>query len=265
MKTGLEGQTALITGGASGIGQGIALALAEEGMRLAIASRNPDPEFIRRLEAAGTPCVRIAADVSQEAEAVRMVREAIEGLGGLDYYINNAAWTWHQPITRLETEAWHSTLNTNLSGAMWATREASRHMIARGAGGIVIIGSTARFNPAYGETAYRISKMGLRMLMENLAVELAPYRIRVNMVTPGHYQTRMTSAVTPEREQQLLDIIPLHNFGNPLEIGRAVAFLLSDELSPYTTGADQVIDGGLHLRPLPVLTPEESQAFNRAD
>src|SRR5882724_1702798 len=127
MKTGLQGKTALITGGASGIGQGIALALAEKGVRLVIASRNPDPEFIQRLEQAGTPCVRIAADVSQEAEAVRMVAEAIAGLGGLDYYINNAAWTWHQPITRLESEAWFSTLNTNLSGAMWATREASRH------------------------------------------------------------------------------------------------------------------------------------------
>jgi len=96
-------------------------------------------------------------------------------------------------------------------------------------------------------------------------IALAEDGIRVNMVTPGHYQTRMTSTVTPEREQQLLDLIPLHNFGNPLEIGRAMAFLLSDALSPYTTGADLVIDGGLHLRPLPVLTPEESRAFNRVD
>ena len=130
---------------------------------------------------------------------------------------------------------------------------------------MVIIGSTARFNPAYGETAYRISKMGLRMLMENLAVELAPYRIRVNMVTPGHYQTRMTSHVTPDKEQELLGIIPLHRFGNPLEIGRAAAFLLSDELSPYTTGADLVIDGGLHPRPLPQLSAEEARQFNRGE
>ncbi len=265
MKTGLAGKTALITGGGSGIGQGIALALAEEGVHLAIASRNPDPDFISRLQQSGATCIRIAADVSQEAEANRMVREAITALGGLDYYINNAAWTWHQPITRLESEAWFNTLNTNLSAAMWATREASRHMIARGAGGMVIIGSTARFNPAYGETAYRISKMGLRMLMESLAVELAPYHIRVNMVTPGHYQTRMTSHVTPDKEQELLGIIPLHHFGNPLEIGRAVAFLLSDELSPYTTGADLVIDGGLHLRPLPELTAEEARQFNHMD
>jgi len=265
MNTGLAGKSALITGGGSGIGQGIALALAEEGVRLAIASRNPDPDFILRLEAAGTPCQRIAADVSQEAEAVRMVQEAIQGLGGLDYYVNNAAWTWHQPITRLDSEAWFNTLNTNLSGALWATREASRHMIARGSGGMVIIGSTARFNPAYRETAYRISKMGLRMLMENLSVELAPYHIRVNMVTPGHYQTRMTSQVTPEQERELLGLIPLHRFGSPMEIGRAVAFLLSDTLSPYTTGADLVIDGGLHLRPLPELTAEESRKLNQAD
>jgi NAD(P)-dependent dehydrogenase (short-subunit alcohol dehydrogenase family) len=170
MKTGLEGKTALITGGSSGIGQGIALALAEAGVRLAIASRNPDPDFVRQLQHMRTQCVRIAADVSQEAGAVRMVQEAIQALGGLDYYINNVAWTWHQPITRLQSVAGYNTLNTNLSAAMWATREASGHMIARGTGGMLIIGSTARFNPAYGETAYRISKMGLRMLMENRAV-----------------------------------------------------------------------------------------------
>ena len=263
MNTGLAGKSALITGGASGIGLGIAHALAEEGVRLALASRNPDPAAIRQLEAAGAAVVPIAADVSQEAEVVRMVRTAIDALGGLDFYINNAAWTWHQPITHLDAEAWHNTINTNLTAAVLAAREASRHMIAWGTGGIVIIGSTSRFTPGYRETAYRISKVGLRALMENLAVELAPFGIRVNMVTPGHYQTRMTSTVPPAAEQELLGLIPLHRFGNPIEIGRAAAFLLSDALSPYTTGAEIVVDGGLHLRPLPNLSAEDARALNQ--
>ncbi|MCC7361414.1 MAG: SDR family oxidoreductase [Anaerolineales bacterium] len=263
METGLQGKTALLTGGSSGIGKGIALALAAEGVRLAIASRRPDPAALDEIAAAGgAPVVRIAADVSQEGEVVRMVQAAIAGLGHLDFYINNAAWTWHQPITKLDSNAWYSTLNTNLSAAAWATREVSRHLIARRSGGIIIIGSTVRFFPAYTETAYRVSKMGLRMLMQQLAIELAPYGIRVNMVTPGHYATRMTGGIAPEVEDQLRGLIPLHRFGDPLEVGHAVAFLLSDKLSPYTVGGDLVIDGGLTLNPLPLRTADEIEQLN---
>jgi NAD(P)-dependent dehydrogenase (short-subunit alcohol dehydrogenase family) len=263
MNTGLAGKSALITGGLSGIGLGIAHALAEEGVRLALAGLDPDPAAARQLEDTGAAVLPITADLRREADVVRMVQTAIEGLNGLDFYINNAAWTWHQPITRLDAESWHNTLNTNLTAAALAAREASRHMIARGSGGIVIIGSTSRFNPGYREAAYRVSKFGLYALMESLAVELAPFGIRVNLVTPGHYQTRMTSTVPPEAERELLKLIPLRRFGQPLEIGRAVAFLLSDTLSPYTTGAEIVVDGGLHLRPLPNLSAEEARALNQ--
>lgn len=262
METGLKGKTALITGGSSGIGKGIALALASEGVDVAIASRNPDPEALKEIEGHGVRCIRIAADVSKESEAVRMVQEAIDGLGHLDFYVNNAAWTWHQPITKLESENWYNTLNTNLSAAMWATREVSKYMIPRRAGAIVIIGSTVRFFPAYGETSYRVSKMGLKMLMEQLTIELAPYGIRVNMITPGHYKTRMTGGIPEEIEEKLKGIIPLHRFGNPIEVGNAVAFLLSDRLSGYTIGADIVIDGGLTMNPLNFRTQDEIEKLN---
>jgi NAD(P)-dependent dehydrogenase (short-subunit alcohol dehydrogenase family) len=263
MDTGLGGKTALITGGSSGIGKGIALALAAEGVKLAIASRRPDPAAIEEIAALGAGCTAIAADVSQEADVVRMVAEAIQALGRLDFYINNAAWTWHQPITQIDSEAWFNTINTNLSAAMWACREVGRHMVARRSGGILIIGSTVRFFPSYRETAYRVSKMGLRMLMQNLAIEMAPYGVRVNMVTPGHFPTRMTAGVTEAMEQKLMGIIPAHRFGEPLEVGRAAAFLLSDRLSGYTVGADLVIDGGLTLNPLPLYTAEEIEGFNK--
>ena len=262
METGLRGKTALVTGGASGIGRGIALVLAEEGVNLAVASRNPDPAVIAEIEAKGVQCVRIAADVSREEEVGRMVAEAIERLGRLDFYVNNAAWTWHKPITQIDAESWYKTLDTNLSAAVWAARDVCRHMIARRSGSIVIIGSTVRFFPSYRETAYRVSKMGLKMLMQNLAIEMAPYGIRVNMVTPGHYQTRMTGGVSPDVEKMMLDIIPAHRFGEVTEIGNAVAFLLSDRLSGYTIGADIVIDGGLTLHPLGIYSREEIERFN---
>ena len=257
METGLTGRTALITGGGSGIGRGIGLVLAEEGVNLAIASRNPDPAALEEMRQRGVEVIRIAADVSLEEDVLRMVDEAISGLGHLDFYVNNAAWTWHQPITRIDSESWHKTLDTNLSACVWATREISKHMIERGSGSMVIVGSTVRFFPAYKETSYRVSKMGLRMLMQNLAIELAPHGIRVNMVTPGHYKTRLTSHIPEEVENRLKDIIPAHRFGNPLEVGYAVAFLLSDRLSGYTIGGDLVVDGGLTLNPLSLMTQKE--------
>jgi NAD(P)-dependent dehydrogenase (short-subunit alcohol dehydrogenase family) len=260
--TGLSGKNALITGGSSGIGRGIAKVLATEGVNLAIASRNPDPAAIEEFRGKGVRCLRIEADVSKEDNVVDMVRGAISGLGHLDFYINNAAWTWHQPVTKIESEQWYSTLNTNLSGAMWACREVARHMVSRRSGGIVIIGSTVRFFPAFGETAYRVSKMSLKMLMENLSIELAPHGIRVNMVTPGHFKTRMTGKIPEAIEDKLKGLIPRHRFGDPTEIGNAVAFLLSDRLSGYTIGADLVVDGGLTMNPLRFLSEEEITNLN---
>ncbi|MBI2844078.1 MAG: SDR family oxidoreductase [Armatimonadetes bacterium] len=262
MDTGLEGKTALVTGGSSGIGLGIALALAEEGVNLAIASRNPDEAALDQVRAKGVEVTRIAADLSKEEEVLRMVKEAIAGLDHIDFYINNAAWTWHQPITKIDSESWYKTLNTNLSSCLWACREMSKYMISRRSGSIVIIGSTVRFIPAYKETSYRISKVGLKSLMQNLAVELAPHGIRVNMVTPGHYKTRMTGNIPDEIEEKLKGVIPLHRFGNPVEVGHAVAFLLSEKLSGYTTGGDLVIDGGLSMLPLRFMSEQEIHDMN---
>ena len=257
METGLKGKTALITGGSSGIGKGIALALAQEGVDIAIASRNPDQDTIDEIIQKGVKCFKIKADVSKENEVLHMAQEALDMLGNIDIYVNNAAWTWHQPITRIDTVSWYKTLDTNLSSCMWACREVCKHMISRKTGCILIIGSTARFNPSYTETSYRISKMGLRMYMQNLAIEMAPYGIRVNMITPGHFKTRMTGNIPEKIESRLKDMIPVHRFGNAIEVGHAAALLLSDKLSGYTCGADLVIDGGLTLRPLTFYTEDE--------
>ena len=263
MDTGLKGKTALVTGGSSGIGKGIALVLAAEGVDLAIASRDPDPAAIEEIRGRGVRCLALRADVSREEEVVRMVREAIAGLGSLDIYVNNAAWAWHQPVTRIDSASWFSTINTNLSACVWACREVARHMVSRRRGSIVIISSTSRLTLNFSEAAYRVSKVGTRTYAETLAIELAPHGIRVNTITPGHYRTRLTGNVPAEIERKMLDIIPLHRFGDPLEIGRAVAVLASDAISPYTTGADLVVDGGLTLRPLPLLDDGAAAALNQ--
>ena len=265
MELQLRGQTALITGGASGIGLGIARVLAREGMDLAVASRNPDPAAVADLRGTGVRVESLAFDVAREDQATAMVDEAVRLFGRLDAYVNNAAWAWHEPVTRLTSQAWNDTLSTNLTGAMWACRAAARHMVANRRGTMVLISSTAKLVTGYGETAYRVSKLGLNALMQSLCVELAPYGIRVNMVTPGHFVTRLTGWDRLNRElvEKFRDqYIPLQRFGDVEQVGAAVALLLSDAVSGYTTGADMVIDGGLQHAPVKVLDDDAIRAMN---
>lgn len=262
MESGLRGKRALITGGASGIGKGISTALAKEGVDLVIASRNPSQKVINKLKENGIKCFGISADVSKEEEVIGMVNQAKIILNGIDIFINNAAWIWHQPVTKITTDAFYNTINTNLAACIWACREVSKLMIKRNRGNILIVGSTSRCFPCYSETVYRISKMGLYMYMQNLAIELAPHGIRVNMVTPGHFETRMTGNISGKFKDKLKEIIPLGRFGETIEIGYAAVMLISDKLSGYTTGSDIIIDGGLSLRPISFSNFEEIKRLN---
>ena len=259
----LTGKKALITGGGTGIGRGIALALAKEGINIAIASRNPSEETIEEIKSLEVQALRLCVDVSDENQVVKMVKEAIDKLGGLDIYINNAAWAWHQPVTKISRESWLQTINTNLSACVWACREISKHMITQRNGNILIIGSTALFAPLYKEASYRVSKTGLKVYMETLALELAPFGIRVNMIIPGHFPTRLTAGIGIKKEKIMTSQIPLRRLGNPEEdIGPTATLLLSDKLSSYTTASTLVIDGGLRLRPLPLYSDEEIRQMN---
>lgn len=262
METGLAGRKGLITGGATGIGLGIARALAREGVQLVVVGLDHVPEAITELEKLNGRTIFLKVDVSEEPGAVDMVRQAIELMDGLDLYVNNAAWTWHEPITEVTSEAFYKSINTNLAACVWACREVSRYMIPRRAGSVLIVGSTVRVCPSYREASYRISKMGLKTYMETLAIELAPYGIRVNMLTPGGVQTKMVSNFTPQMEAVVTSVVPLRRFGKADEMGPAAVLLLSDRLSSYTTGADVVVDGGYALRPVPWFTDEELLRLN---
>jgi NAD(P)-dependent dehydrogenase (short-subunit alcohol dehydrogenase family) len=240
LDSGLAGKTCLITGGSTGIGLGIARALAREGVHLAVASRNPDSQAIAELRKLSGRAIAIRADVSTEEGTVQMVHQAVEQLGHLDLYVNNSAGTWHEPITRITSEKYFRTMNTNLDACVFACREAARHMIPRRSGSIL-------------------------MFMETVAIELAPYGIRVNLLTPGSFPTRMVAGIPPHIEAKLKTQIPLRRSGDPDECGPASVLLLSDRLSGYTTGSDIVIDGGLSLRPLSLWTDEEILKMNSSE
>lgn len=269
MDLGLAGKTALVTGGGRGIGRGIALALAREGVDVAIASRQPEGETIAELEALGVRVVSIEVDLRAETAVERMVASAIGAFGHLDLYVNNAGGHWHEPVTRLTRENVERTLETNLYAAMWACRTVARHMLDRGTGSILIVCSTIGFNPAYTESAYRVSKVGLRAFAETLALELGPHGIRVNILSPGLVQTRLAANLDhaladPEVGPALRRSVPLRRVGQPDECGDAAAFLLSDRVASYVTGAELVVDGGFRLRPLTLVTEEQILDMNRA-
>ena len=263
MDTELRGKVALITGGASGIGLGIAKVLASEGVHLAIAGLDPDAGTIAQLRSLGVRVEAMDIDVSKEERVTEMVQRTISLFGGIDLYVNNAAGAWHRSVTRLDTESLINTMATNLYACVWACREISKHMIERRTGSIVIIGSTAMLTPLYRESAYRISKTGLMYYAEVLAIELAPYQIRVNVIIPGFHLTKLSSeGLGAEALQKILGEIPLRRPGRVEEIGYQAAVLLSDKLSGYTTGASIIVDGGLHLRPLPFFSEAELLALN---
>jgi 3-oxoacyl-[acyl-carrier protein] reductase len=257
METGLTGKRALVAGGASGIGRAIALALLGEGAAVAVADRTPLEENLGLLG--------VAVELGDEQASIEAVEQATHLLGGLDLLVYAAAVARHEPTTRLTTDAWRATLDSNLSACAWTCREAARHMIEGGRGSILVIGSTSLYTLSAEEAAYRASKAGLKAFSEVLAVELAPFAIRVNLLTPGAVRTPLTEGMSAERRGALLEEIPLGREAAPDELCATALLLLSDRLSPYTTGAEFVVDGGLALRPMPFYTPNDLRGLNRPE
>jgi len=266
MDSELAGKSVLVTGGTSGIGLAIAMELAAEGVRVAVASREAEmlPNAVAD-ELRTKQIVAIRADVSREEDVCRMVERAEKEFGYIDLYVNNAAIAQHQPITKLDSDSFRRVLDTNLAACIWASREVAKRMIPRKKGAILVVGSTSMYTPGPTETVYRITKMGLKSIVQSLAVELAPFGIRTNLLVPGHYRTRLTSKISPEIESKLKQNIPLRRFGATSDCGKAAVFLLSDALSGYTTGAELVVDGGLALRPLYFGTDADLSGLNASD
>jgi NAD(P)-dependent dehydrogenase (short-subunit alcohol dehydrogenase family) len=241
IEPGLGGRRALVAGGASGIGRAIALALEDEGAAVAVVDRNP-PEV-------GTAHLQLALGDPEASE--QAVGWAAEALGGLDLLVYTAAVARHEPVVRLTAAAWEETFASNLAGCVWTCREAGRLLTARGGGAILVVGSTSVYTPAAGESLYRASKAALKAFVEVLALELAGSSVRVNLLTPGAVETPLTAGMTAAQRDALLAEIPLGREAVPAELTATALLLLSDALSPYTTGAEFVVDGGIRLRPMP--------------
>jgi glucose 1-dehydrogenase len=257
----LRGQTALVTGGVSGIGAGVARALVAAGASVAVNYvSGPDmaEAFVADLERAGGSAMAVRADVSQEDQVQAMFRTVLDAWDGLDILVNNAGIQKDAAFTDMTLAQWNAVIGVNLTGAFLCAREAARAMIRRGirpgvshaAGKIVCISSVHEVIPWAGHVNYAASKGGMKLFMQSLAQELAPHRIRVNSVAPGAIQTPINRAAwqTPTALKSLLELIPYGRIGQPEDIGRTVAWLASDD-ADYVHGQTIVVDGGMTLYP----------------
>ena len=257
----LKGQTALVTGAASGIGAGVAVALGAAGASV-VVNYVTNPEAAESvadvIRGGGGRALAVKADVSREDDVRAMFSATYAQYGTIDVLVNNAGLQQDAPLTEMTLQQWNTVLSVNLTGMFLCAREAAREMIRRGvrrevsraAGKIVCISSVHEVIPWAGHVNYAASKGGVKLFMQSLAQELAPHRIRVNSVAPGAIRTPINRAAweTPEALRRLLKLIPYGRIGQPEDIGRAVAWLASDD-ADYVHGQTLFVDGGMTLYP----------------
>lgn len=268
MDLGLKGKTVLITGGARGIGGAIAGAYAREKANLAIVDIEPRQDDRSMQKEYGTDMIAIKADVKNEDEVIRAVQRTVDTFGSIDIFVNVAGVLGYEAVTKITLDEWSRIIDTNLTGAMVCCREVCKHMVEKKSGSIVVITSTIQYMPAYREAAYRVSKTGLQVFTETVALEMAPFGIRVNTVSPGiiyseHWSRNTLGPVLEDKVlgPRMLESIPLGRTGKPEDICDMVVFLSSDRC-PYVTGTNVIVDGGFHLRPLVLVSNEEIRGMN---
>ena len=246
----LAGKVALVTGSSQGIGQAIAVRLAEEGADIVVNYRSQPAKadaVKAQIEALGRRAICVGADMGSIPSINELFSETVDKLGKLDILVNNAGVETHADFWDVTEKDYDFVLNTNLKGPFFATQAFVKHLQSRKAPGKVInISSVHEDLPFPHFTAYCVSKGGLKMMMRNLSIELAPLGITINNIAPGAIETPINKALLndPTKLKALLENIPLNRLGKPADVSSAVAFLASSD-ADYITGTTLVVDGGL--------------------
>ena len=250
MNQRLNGRRALVTGGSSGIGEAISLALAAAGAHVVVnCSRHLGAarRVVKAIEAKGGKAIAVLADISKPQAAAALFRKIDRKWGGIDILINNAGIDGpHAVAWESELAAWREVIEVNLFGAFYCAREALRRMVPQGRGVILNTSSVHEEIAWSGYSAYTASKAALAMLTKTLAQEAAPHGVRVLAIAPGAIKTPINAGVWQDAKgrQDLLAKIPLGRLGTPADIAAVAAFLVSDAAS-YITARTIFVDGGM--------------------
>ena len=257
----LSGQKALVTGANSGIGKGVAIALGRAGADVVVnyvVGDEAAEAVVQEIRAGGSKAYAHKADVSNEGEVQAMFKKMFAELGTIDILVNNAGLQRDAPFEQMTLEQWNTVIGINLTGQFLCAREAVREFKRRGvvqavscaAGKIICMSSVHEIIPWAGHVNYAASKGGIMLMMKSIAQEVAPYRIRVNSISPGAIRTPINTKAwsIPEAYERLMTLVPYNRIGEPEDIGRAAVWLASDN-ADYVTGISLIVDGGMTLYP----------------
>jgi glucose 1-dehydrogenase len=257
----LKGQKALVTGGSSGIGAGIALHLAACGASVVVnyhSEADAAHKIVEQIEAAHGEAFAVKANVSNEQEVQAMFAQMLDRFGTIDILVSNSGIQKDAAFVDMSLDDWNQVIETNLTGQFLCARAAAKEFLRRGiqpdissaAGKIICMSSVHQVIPWAGHVNYAASKGGIDMMMRSIAQELAPHKIRVNSIAPGAIETPINRSAwdNPESEAKLLKLIPTQRIGNVDDIGKAAVWLASDD-SDYVTGTTLFVDGGMTLYP----------------
>jgi len=243
----LSNKLALVTGGGRGLGRAIALAFAEAGADVAVASRTRGQldEVVREIRGRNRRGLAIEVDVTDSASVARMVETARKEFGRIDVLVNSAGVGWMSRVTQTDDDVWKLIIETNLTGTFYCCRDVARLMVEQKIGSIINLASVAGVKGPPGLGAYAASKGGVIALTRVLALENVRHNVRVNAIAPGYFRTDMNAAALddPEIGPKIIGRIPMRRAGRPEEIGPLAVFLASDQAS-FVTGEVYFISGG---------------------